>query len=116
MKQSFKKKIQKAIHSNRASEAIELCRAQVDVDKAARVAIVEAISIDQEAVVEQLLPLLKPSWESEPLKAAAKFGKAELVKKLIPLCDATDDAALCVAARHGHVDCVKLLLTHKSVN
>lgn len=44
------------------------------------------------------------------MKTAAKLGKAELVKKLIPLCDATDDAALCLAARNGHVECVKLLL------
>ncbi|OOW84920.1 hypothetical protein Xvtw_13290 [Xanthomonas campestris pv. vitiswoodrowii] len=110
MKRSFKQKIKKAIHSNRVAEAIELCRAQVDADEAARLAIVDAISIDQEAVVEQLLPLLKPSWESEPLKTAAKFGKTELVRKLIPFCDATDDDALCLAARHGHVECVKLLL------
>ncbi|WP_226426467.1 ankyrin repeat domain-containing protein [Xanthomonas sp. MWU16-30325] len=110
MKKSFKQKVNKAIQSNSAAEAVKLCRAQADTDEAARVAIIEAISIDQEAVVEHLLPLLKPSWESEPLKTAAKLGKAELVKKLIPLCDATDDAALCVAARHGHVECVKLLL------
>ncbi|WDJ36741.1 ankyrin repeat domain-containing protein [Xanthomonas campestris] len=110
MKITFKQKIKKAIQSNNAAEAVKLCRAQPDVDEAARVAIVEAINIDQEAVAEKLLPLLKPSWESEHLKTAAKLGKAELVKKLIPLCDATDDAALCLAARHGHVECVKLLL------
>ncbi|WDJ86702.1 ankyrin repeat domain-containing protein [Xanthomonas campestris pv. incanae] len=110
MKKSVKQQVKKAIQSNNSAEAVKLCRGQPDVDEAARVAIVEAISIDQSSVVEQLLPMLKPSWESEPLKTAAKLGKAELVKKLIPLCDATDDATLCVAARHGHVECVKLLL------
>ncbi|WP_372353787.1 ankyrin repeat domain-containing protein [Xanthomonas axonopodis pv. maculifoliigardeniae] len=110
MKKLFKQQVKKAIQSNSATGVGELCRAQADTDEAARMAIVEAISIDREAVVEQLLPLLKPSWENEPLKTAAKLGKAGLVKKLIPLCDATDDAALCVAARQGHVECVKLLL------
>lgn len=61
MKKSFKQEVKKAIQSNSAAEAIELCRAQVDADEAAGVAIVEAISIDQEAVVEQLFLLLKPS-------------------------------------------------------
>lgn len=110
MKRSFRQKIKKAIQSNSTAEAAKLCRAQPDVDEAARASIVEAIGLDQEAVVEHLLPLLKPSWQSEPLVTAAKFGNTELVRTLIPFCDAEDDEALCSAARHGHVECVKLLL------
>ncbi|WP_045726473.1 hypothetical protein [Xanthomonas sp. GPE 39] len=94
MKRPFRQKIKKAIQSNSAAEAAKLCRAQPDVDQAAREAIMEAVGLDQETIAEHLLPLLKPSWQSEPLVTAAKFGKTELVRKLIPFCDAEDDEAL----------------------
>lgn len=71
-----------------------------------------AIRLDRDAVIEQLLPLLTSSWQSEPLNEAAKAGKTEWVKRLIPFCNAESGDALSLAARHGHVDAVKSLLRY----
>lgn len=110
MKNLFQQKIRRSVQVGSALETIQLCQAQSDVDEAARVAIVEAIRAGQDAMIDLLSPLLTVSWKQEPLTTAAKVGAAELVKKLIPHCDADDDAALCLAARNGHLECVKVLL------
>lgn len=110
MKKTFQQRIRKSIQANDAVAAAHLCRAQPDVDEAAREAILEAIRLDQDAIIDVLLPLLTASWKQEPLKTAAKLGKVDLVRMLMPYCDSEDDAALCLAARHGHLECVQLLI------
>lgn len=89
---------------------VSLCEKQKDVDEAARNAIVLAMRLDRDNVIEQLLPLLTGSWQSEPLNEAAKSGRTDCVARLIPFCNVESGDALILAARHGHVDTVKLLM------
>ncbi|MGQ5270117.1 ankyrin repeat domain-containing protein [Xanthomonas arboricola] len=87
-----------------------LCQAQGDIDAAARYAVEVAIKSGKEGLVDQLVPLLSKSFEVYPLDVAAKAGSARAVEQLVAFCDAEDDEALVLAARHGHTECVKHLL------
>jgi len=102
--------LKRAIHEGDLGTIVSLCEKQQDVDEAARNAIVLAIRLDRDDVIEQLLPLLTGSWQSEPLNEAAKAGKTACVEMLSPFCNVESGDALIHAARHGHVDAVKLLM------
>lgn len=109
-KEQFFRGLKRAIHEGDLGTIISLCEKQQDVDEAARNAIVFAIRLDRDDVIEQLLPLLTGSWQSEPLNEAAKAGKTACVEMLSPFCNVESGDALILAARHGHVGTVKLLM------
>lgn len=109
-REQFFRGLKRAIHEGDLGTIVSLCEKQQDVDEAARNAIVLAIRLDRDDVIEQLLPLLTGSWQSEPLNEAAKAGKTACVEMLSPFCNVESGDALILAARHGHVGTVKLLM------
>jgi hypothetical protein len=109
-KEQFYRGLKRAIHAGDLGAIVSLCEKQKDADEAVRNAIVLAIRLDRDNVIEQLLPLLTASWQSEPLNEAAKSGRTECVARLMPFCNVESGDALILAARHGHVDTVKLLM------
>ncbi len=110
MDQAIKKRIRQGVKQGSEAYVQSLCEAQDDADAAARYAIDVAITSDKEGLVDQLVPLLSKSFEVYPLDVAARAGSLRAVEQLMAFCDAEDDEALVLAARHGHVECVKLLL------
>ncbi len=110
MDQAIKKSIRQAVKQGSEAYVVSLCQAQNDADAAARYAIEVAIKSGKEGLVDQLVPLLSKSFEVYPLDVAAKAGSARAVEQLMAFCDAEDDEALVLAARHGHTECVKRLL------
>ncbi|XQA79271.1 ankyrin repeat domain-containing protein [Xanthomonas sacchari] len=110
MDQATKKSIRQAVKQGSGAYVQSLCEAQGDSDAAARYAIDVAITGGKESLVDLLVPLLSKSFAVYPLDVAAKAGSVRAVEQLMEFCDAEDDESLCSAARHGHVECVKLLL------
>ncbi|QWN17377.1 ankyrin repeat domain-containing protein [Xanthomonas citri] len=110
MDQAIKKSIRQAVKQGSEAYVQSLCKAQSDSDAAARYAIDVAITSGKERLIDQLVPLLSKSFEVYPLDVAAKAGSARAVQLLMEFCDAEDDEALLLAARHGHTECVKRLL------
>ncbi|UXA49289.1 ankyrin repeat domain-containing protein [Xanthomonas prunicola] len=110
MDQALKRKIRQAVKQGSEAYVMSLCQAQSDSDAAARYAIEVAITSGKESLVDQLVPLLSESFEVYPLDVAAKAGSLRAVERLMPFCNAEDDEALVLAARHGHTECVKRLL------
>ncbi|WP_017172609.1 ankyrin repeat domain-containing protein [Xanthomonas phaseoli] len=110
MDQALKRKIRQAVKQGSETYVTSLCQAQSDSDAAARYAIEVAIKSGKESLIDQLVPLLSESFEVYPLDVAAKAGSARAVEQLMAFCDAEDDEALVLAARHGHTECVKRLL------
>ncbi|WP_126944212.1 ankyrin repeat domain-containing protein [Xanthomonas sp. BRIP62409] len=110
MDQALKRKIRQTVKQGSEAYVMSLCQAQSESDAAARYAIEVAITSDKESLIDQLLPLLSESFEVYPLNVAAKAGSVRAVEQLIEFCDAEDDEALVLAARHGHTECVKRLL------
>ncbi|AOL20516.1 hypothetical protein MOU_12216 [Xanthomonas citri pv. malvacearum str. GSPB1386] len=110
MDQALKRKIRQAVKQGSEAYARSLCQAQGDIDAAARYAIDVAISGGKESLVDQMVPLLSKSFAVYPLDVAAKAGSVRVVEQLMAFCDAEDDEALVLAARHGHTECVKRLL------
>ncbi|MDM7555209.1 ankyrin repeat domain-containing protein [Xanthomonas fragariae] len=110
MDQTLKRKIRQAVKQGSEAYVMSLCQAQSDSDAAARYAIEVAITSGKESLVDQLIPLLSESFEVYPLDVAAKAGSLRAVEQLMAFCDAEDDEALVLAARHGHTECVKRLL------
>ncbi|MCC4612456.1 ankyrin repeat domain-containing protein [Xanthomonas campestris pv. esculenti] len=89
---------------------MSLCQAQGDIDAAGRYAIDVAITSGKGSLIDQLLALLSESFEVYPLDVAAKAGSVRAVEQLMAFCDAENDEALVLAARHGRTECVKRLL------
>ncbi|SBV52498.1 hypothetical protein XBLMG947_3294 [Xanthomonas bromi] len=110
MDQTLKRKIRQAVKQGSETYVTSLCLDQGDIDAAARYAIDVAITSGKESLVDQLVPLLSKSFEVYPLDVAAKAGSVRAVEQLMAFCDAEDDEALVLAARHGHTQCVKRLL------
>ncbi|MCF5974431.1 ankyrin repeat domain-containing protein [Xanthomonas perforans] len=110
MDQALKRKIRQAVKQGSEAYVRSLCQAQGDIDAAARYAIDVAISGGKESLVDQMVPLLSKSFEVYPLDVAAKAGSLRVVEQLMAFCNAEDDEALVLAARHGHTECVKRLL------
>ncbi|KGR56420.1 ankyrin [Xanthomonas vasicola] len=110
MDQALKRKIRQAVKQGSETYVTSLCQAQSESDAAARYAIEVAIKSGKESLIDQLVPLLSESFEVYPLDVAAKAGSARAVEQLMAFCDAEDDEALVLAARHGHTECVKRLL------
>ncbi|MEQ8081778.1 ankyrin repeat domain-containing protein [Xanthomonas hortorum pv. vitians] len=110
MDQSIRRNIRQAVKQGSETYVQSLCQAQGDIDAAARYAVEVAIKSGKEGLVDQLVPLLSKSFEVYPLDVAAKAGSARAVEQLVAFCDAEDDEALVLAARHGHTECVKHLL------
>ncbi|MCC5087116.1 ankyrin repeat domain-containing protein [Xanthomonas campestris] len=110
MEQAIRNSIRQAVKRGSEAYVQSLCRAQDDADAAARYAIEVAIKSGKEGLVDQLVPLLSKSFAVYPLDVAAKAGSARAVEQLMAFCDAEDDEALVLAARHGHTECVKHLL------
>ncbi|AKU50170.1 ankyrin repeat domain-containing protein [Xanthomonas arboricola] len=110
MEQAIRKSIRQAVKRGSEAYVQSLCRAQDDADAAARYAVEVAIKSGKEGLVDQLVPLLSKSFAVYPLDVAAKAGSARAVEQLMEFCDAEDDEALVLAARHGHTECVKRLL------
>ncbi|MBZ2682155.1 ankyrin repeat domain-containing protein [Xanthomonas perforans] len=110
MNQAIKKSIRQAVKQGTEAYVMSLCQAQGDIDAAARYAIDVAITSGKESLADQLVPLLSESFEVYPLDVAAKAGSVQAVEQLMAFCDAEDDEALVLAARHGHTECVKRLL------
>ncbi|EKQ58413.1 hypothetical protein WS7_21205 [Xanthomonas citri pv. malvacearum str. GSPB2388] len=110
MEQAIRKSIRQAVKRGSEAYVQSLCRAQDDADAAARYAIEVAIKSGKEGLVDQLVPLLSKSFAVYPLDVAAKAGSARAVEQLMVFCDAEDDEALVLAAKHGHTECVKHLL------
>ncbi|ATS51214.1 hypothetical protein XAP3CFBP6996_008100 [Xanthomonas citri pv. fuscans CFBP 6996] len=110
MDQAIKKSIRQAVKQGSEAYVQSLCEAQSDSDAAARYAIDVAITSGKESLIDQLVPLLSKSFEVYPLDVAAKAGSVRAVEQLMMFCDAEDDEALVLAARHGHTECVKRLL------
>lgn len=110
MDQALKRKIRQAVKQGSEAYVMSLCQAQGDIDAAARYAIDVAIMSGKESLIDQLVPLLSKSFEVYPLDVAAKAGSVRAVEQLMVFCYAEDDEALVLAAKHGHVECVKRLL------
>ncbi|MCE4282752.1 ankyrin repeat domain-containing protein [Xanthomonas hortorum pv. vitians] len=110
MKQAIRKSIRQAVKQGSEAYVQSLCEAQGDSDAAARYAIDVAISGGKESLVDQLVPLLSKSFAVYPLDVAVKAGSVRAVEQLMEFCDAENDEALVLAARHGHTECVKRLL------
>ncbi|CAG2093777.1 ankyrin repeat protein [Xanthomonas arboricola] len=110
MEQAIRNSIRQAVKRGGEAYVQSLCRAQDDADAAARYAVEVAIKSGKEGLVDQLVPLLSKSFAVYPLDVAAKAGSARAVEQLMEFCDAEDDEALVLAARHGHTECVKRLL------
>ncbi|APO94860.1 ankyrin repeat domain-containing protein [Xanthomonas vesicatoria] len=110
MDQTLKRKIRQAVKQGSETYVTSLCLDQGDIDAAARYAIDVAITSGKESLVDQLVPLLSKSFEVYPLDVAARAGSVRAVEQLMAFCDAEDDEALVLAARHGHTECVKRLL------
>ncbi|MEB1660963.1 ankyrin repeat domain-containing protein [Xanthomonas campestris pv. campestris] len=110
MDQSIRRNIRQAVKQGSETYVQSLCQAQGDIDAAARYAVEVAIKSGKEGLVDQLVPLLSKSFAVYPLDVAAKAGSARAVEQLMAFCDAEDDEALVLAARHGHTECVKRLL------
>ncbi|AOY63305.1 ankyrin repeat domain-containing protein [Xanthomonas citri pv. glycines] len=110
MDQSIRRNIRQAVKQGGETYVQSLCQAQGDIDAAARYAIEVAIKSGKESLVDQLAPLLSKSFAVYPLDVAAKAGSARAVEQLMAFCDAENDEALVLAARHGHTECVKRLL------
>ncbi|MFA1753948.1 ankyrin repeat domain-containing protein [Xanthomonas campestris] len=110
MEQAIRKSIRQAVKRGSEVYVQSLCRAQDDADAAARYAVEVAIKSGREGLVDQLVPLLSKSFAVYPLDVAAKVGSVRAVEQLMAFCDAEDDEALVLAARHGHTECVKRLL------
>ncbi|ASN11388.1 ankyrin repeat domain-containing protein [Xanthomonas citri] len=110
MEQAIRKSIRQAVKRGSEAYVQSLCQAQGDIDAAARYAVEVAIKSGKEGLVDQLVPLLLKSFEIYPLDVAARAGSLRAVEQLMAFCDAEDDEALVLAARHGHVECVKRLL------
>ncbi|MBB3805273.1 ankyrin repeat protein [Xanthomonas arboricola] len=110
MDQALKRKIRQAVKQGGETYVTSLCRAQSDVDAAARIAVDQAIISGKEALIDQLVLLLSKSFAVYPLDVAAKVGSVRTVEQLMAFCDTEDDEALVLAARHGHTECVKRLL------
>ncbi|MBV6856457.1 ankyrin repeat domain-containing protein [Xanthomonas campestris pv. zingibericola] len=110
MDQSIRRNIRQAVKQGSETYVQSLCQAQGDIDAAARYAIEVAIKSGKESLVDQLAPLLSKSFAVYPLDVAAKAGSARAVEQLMAFCDAENDEALVLAARHGHTECVKRLL------
>ncbi|TXD42292.1 ankyrin repeat domain-containing protein [Xanthomonas campestris] len=110
MEQAIRKSIRQAVKRGSEAYVQSLCRAQDDADAAARYAVEVAIKSNKEGLVDQLVPLLSKSFAVYPLDVAAKVGSVRAVQQLMAFCDAEDDDALVLAARHGHTECVKRLL------
>ncbi|MEA9771847.1 ankyrin repeat domain-containing protein [Xanthomonas campestris] len=110
MEQAIRKSIRQAVKRGSEVYVQSLCRAQDDADAAARYAVEVAIKSGREGLVDQLVPLLSKSFAVYPLDVAAKVGSVRAVEQLMAFCDAEDDEALVLAARHGHTECVKHLL------
>ncbi|MEA9753130.1 ankyrin repeat domain-containing protein [Xanthomonas campestris pv. raphani] len=110
MKQAIRKSIRQAVKQGSEAYVQSLCEAQGDSDAAARYAIDVAITSGKESLVDQLVPLLSKSFAVYPLDVAVKAGSVRAVEQLMAFCDAEDDEALVLAARHGHTECVKRLL------
>ncbi|WOB48869.1 ankyrin repeat domain-containing protein [Xanthomonas hydrangeae] len=110
MDQSIRRNIRQAVKQGSDTYVQSLCQAQGDIDAAARYAIDVAIKSGKESLVDQLVPLLSKSFAVYPLDVAVKAGSVRAVEQLMAFCDAEDDEALVLAARHGHTECVKRLL------
>ncbi|MBV6811880.1 ankyrin repeat domain-containing protein [Xanthomonas campestris pv. pennamericanum] len=110
MDQAIKKSIRQAVKQGSEAYVQSLCEGQSDSDAAARYAIDVAITSGKESLIDQLVPLLSKSFAVYPLDVAAKVGSVRAVEQLMAFCDAEDDEALVLAARHGHTECVKRLL------
>ncbi|OOW87345.1 hypothetical protein Xvtf_14950 [Xanthomonas campestris pv. vitistrifoliae] len=110
MEQAIRKSIRQAVKRGSEAYVQSLCRAQDDADAAARYAVEVAIKSGKGGLVDQLVPLLSKSFAVYPLDVAAKAGSVRAVEQLMAFCDAEDDEALALAARHGHTECVKRLL------
>ncbi|MGQ5242591.1 ankyrin repeat domain-containing protein [Xanthomonas arboricola] len=110
MDQALKRKIRQAVKQGSEAYVHSLCQAQGDIDAAARYAIDVAISSGKESLVDQMVSLLSKSFAVYPLDVAAKAGSVRAVEQLMAFCDAEDDEALVLAAKHGHTECVKRLL------
>ncbi|CAD0319804.1 ankyrin repeat domain-containing protein [Xanthomonas hortorum pv. cynarae] len=110
MKQAIRKSIRQAVKQGSEAYVQSLCEAQGDSDAAARYAIDVAITSGKESLVDQLVPLLSKSFAVYPLDVAVKAGSVRAVEQLMAFCDAEDEEALVLAARHGHTECVKRLL------
>ncbi|GAE49020.1 ankyrin repeat domain-containing protein [Xanthomonas arboricola] len=110
MDQALKRKIRQAVKQGSEAYVQSLCQAQGDIDAAARYAIDVAISGGKESLVDQMVPLLSKSFAVYPLDVAVKAGSVRAVEQLMAFCEAEDDEALVLAARHGHTECVKRLL------
>ncbi|AKC77742.1 ankyrin repeat domain-containing protein [Xanthomonas euvesicatoria] len=110
MDQSIRRNIRQAVKQGSETYVQSLCQAQGDIDAAARYAVEVAIKSGKEGLVDQLVPLLSKSFAVYPLDVAAKAGSVRAVEQLMAFCDAEDDEALVLAARHGHTECVKRLL------
>ncbi|QDI02518.1 ankyrin repeat domain-containing protein [Xanthomonas cerealis pv. cerealis] len=110
MDQSIRRNIRQAVKQGSETYVQSLCQAQGDIDAAARYAIDVAITSGKESLVDQLVPLLSKSSAVYPLDVAVKAGSVRAVEQLMAFCDAEDDEALVLAARHGHTECVKRLL------
>ncbi|NIK53797.1 ankyrin repeat domain-containing protein [Xanthomonas arboricola] len=110
MEQATRKSIRQAVKRGSEAYVQSLCQAQGDIDAAARYAIEVAIKSGKESLVDQLVPLLSKSFAVYPLDVAAKASSVWAVEQLMAFCDAEDDEALVLAARHGHTECVKRLL------
>ncbi|MBO9879727.1 ankyrin repeat domain-containing protein [Xanthomonas sp. D-99] len=110
MDQALKRKIRQAVKQGSETYVTSLCQAQSDSDAAARHAIEVAIKSGKESLIDQLVPLLSKSFSVYPLDVAARVGSLRAVEQLMAFCDAEDDEALVLAARHGHTECVKRLL------
>ncbi|MFP7072554.1 ankyrin repeat domain-containing protein [Xanthomonas hortorum pv. gardneri] len=110
MEQAIRKSIRQAVKQGSEAYVQSLCQVQGDIDAAARYAIEVAIKSGKESLVDQLAPLLSKSFAVYQLDVAAKAGSARAVEQLMAFCDAENDEALVLAARHGHTECVKRLL------
>lgn len=110
MEQAIRKSIRQAVKRGSEAYVQSLCQARGDIDAAARYAIDVAITSGKESLVDQLVPLLSKSFAVYPLDVAVKAGSVRAVEQLMAFCNAEDDEALVLAARHGNTECVKRLL------